>query len=104
MIESGSPALARTRSRAATTSFPLSAVFLLQLAQSPELTRPEVAILFLPHVECGLAHSELPADVGPRRPAFGLPQGLRDLLFRKPRSLHLVLPPMGSGEPEANLL
>jgi len=44
-----------------------SCVFVLELPQAAELAHAQVRVLFLPRVERGLTHAQLPADIPYRR-------------------------------------
>src|SRR5690606_16033344 len=66
----------------------LHAVLLTQLPQLAQLCQAQAAVLLLPDVERRLADPHLPGNIPDRRAALRLFQGVQDLLFRIPRSLH----------------
>ena len=65
-----------------------SAVFFLQLPEPPQLAHAQVGVFLLPGVEGGITDPELSAEVADGGPAFGLTDGLDDLLLRESRPLH----------------
>ena len=56
-------------------------VLLLELAQPPELTHPEMRVLLLPRIERRPTHPQLPAHVLDGGPGFLLPERVDHLLF-----------------------
>ncbi len=59
------------------------AIFFFHLPEPPQLAHAEVRVLLLPGVEGRVTHPELPAEVADRGAAFGLADGIDDLLFRE---------------------
>ena len=66
-------------------------VLVPQLPQFPQFRQIQLRVLLLPNVEARLAHPQLPAHIRHWRAALGLAQGIHDLLFRKPRLLHVLV-------------
>jgi hypothetical protein len=59
-------------------------ILVLQLSHPPQLAHAQVGELLPPGVERGLADADLPADIADGGARLDLPEGVGDLLFRKP--------------------